>query len=266
MPTMCDELVSSIFLSDPTLSPQEVSQQIATLIERDILPTVLSRLRLPRLPSPLSLKRKELIQIRYGKRRDTDFQENVGFVQDLEKLRLEYDGSDATNEDYYIGGLIGNTQMPFHQVVRHFKKEEESVPEPDIIQQKLGISSLLETPEITMRKPSRLVTFDSNIAEKITSDPNFEMIIADVESKIRTDYGHETLNVYFSFSIRKDMVDPHREKTIIRINLPDCSFDEKMKYWEKIDADIRNVIKALGVTEPERKAINRNLFIHVEPT
>jgi len=187
-------------------------------------------------------------------------------MQDLEKLRLEYDGSDSTNDDYYTGGLIGNTAIPFHQVVRLFKKEEESVPEPDIIQQKLDVSPSLGTPEITIRKPSRLVTFDSSIAKKITSDPKFEMIIADVESKIRTDYGRETLNVYFSFSIRKDIVDPHREKTIIRISLPDCSFDEKMKYWEKIDADVRNVIKALNVTEPERKAINRNLFIHVEPT
>lgn len=266
MPTLRDELVSSILLSNPRLSSQEVSEQIAALIEREILPTVLSKLRLPRLPSPLSLKQRELMQLRYRKGRVTDFRENVGFMQDLEKLRLEYYGSDLTNEDYYTRGLIGNTQIPFHQVVRYFKKKEESPPEPDVIQQKSDVSPSLDTPERIIRKPSRLITFDSNIAEKITSDPNFEMIIADVESKIRKEYDRETLNVYFSFSIRKDIVGPHREKTIIRISLPDCSFDEKMKYWDKIDADIRNVIKTLDVTEPERKAINRNLFTHVEPS
>lgn len=265
MPTLRDELASAILLSDPELSSQEVSEQITNFIEREILPTVLSRLRLPRLPSPLILKQKELMQLRYRKGRIPDSRENVAFVQDLEKLRLKYNGSDVTNDSFFTRGSTSNTQIPFHQVIRRFKKKEESVPEPDIIQEELDVSSSSDIREKT-RKPSRLITFDSNIAEKIMSDPNFEMIIADVESKIRTEYDRETLNVDFSFSIRKDIVDPQREKTVIRVSLPDCSFDEKMRYWDRIDADMRNVIKSLDVTEPERKAINRNLFIHVEPS
>ena len=266
MPTLRDELVSSILLSNPRLSSQEVSEQITALIEREILPAVLCRLRLPRLPTPLSLKQKELRQPRYGKRRVIDFREKVVFMQDLEKLRLEYDGSDLTNEDSYVTALIGDTQIPFHKVVEYFKKKEQPIPEPDIIQQKSDGSPSFDKREKIVKKPSRLITFDSNIAEKITFDPNFEMIIAEVECKIRTEYDREALNIHFSFSIRKDVSDPHREKTIIRISLPDCNFDEKMKYWDKIDADIRNVIKALDVTETDKKTINRNLFTHVEPT
>lgn len=258
--------MSEILLLNPRLSPEEVSGQITTLIEKEILPVAISRIRLPRLPSPISVRRKELIMHRYRKKDVSPLSENVGFVQDLEKLRLEYDGSDSTNEDYYTS-LMDNIPMLLHEESRHdIKEREEPLPKPDIIQQSRDVLPSLKALKKIMRKPPKLITFDSNIIEKITYDPTFEKVIGEVEWGIRGNYSHETLKVYFSFSIRRDIVDSTREKTIIHISLPDSDFDEKMKYWDKIEATVRNVIKTLDVTEPERKMINRNLFTHVEPT
>lgn len=267
MVSLYDQLISEISSSNPGLSPEEVSDQIKILIENEILPMALARIRLPRLPSPISVKREELRGPRYGKERTRPLQKKVTFIQDLEKLRCEFNGSDLTNEDLFLG-LINSTQTPPSQKVRYtVEPNGKALPdEPDIEKERLKDSPSLEKSEGITKKPPRLITFDLSITEKIVNEPLFEKVVGEVESKIRRNYNHETLKIYFNFSIRTDMDDPDREKTIIYVSLPAHSFDEKMELWDKIEADIRDVIKKLNVTETERKTINRNLFTHIEPT
>jgi len=268
MVSLYDQLISEISSSNPRLSPEEVSDQIKILIENEILPAALTRMRLPGLPAPISVKREELRGVRYGMRaRSRPLQNNVTFIQDLEKLRFKFDGLDSTNEDFF-SGLTNDTQIPFGQKVRYIVEPNgKTLPDkPSSMQERLKVSSYLEKSEGITKKPPRLITFDLSITEKIVNEPLFEKVVGEVESKIRRNYDHETLKIYFNFSIRTDMDDPDREKTIIYVSLPTHSFDEKMELWDKIETDIRDVIKKLNVTEPERKAINRNLFTHIEPT
>lgn len=267
MVSLYDQLISEISSLNPELSPEEVSDQIKILIEDEILPTALTRIRLPRLPSPVSVKREELREPRYGKKHTRPLQKKVTFIQDLEKLRCEFNGSDITNEDFFLG-LINSTQIPLSPEVRYIVEPNgKALPdEPDIKKERLKDSPFLKKSEGITKKPPRLITFDLSITEKIVNEPLFERVVGEVESKIRRNYDHETLNIYFNFSIRTDIDDPDREKTIIYVSLPTYSFDEKMELWDKIEADIRDVIKKLNITEPERKAINRNLFTHIEPT
>ena len=266
MVSLSDQLVSEISFLNPQLSPKEISNQISNLIENEILPAAIVRARLPSFPSPISVKREELMAPRYGKLAKTSLQEKVRFIQDLEKLRVEFDGSDLTYEDTFVG-LMDNTQKPFGQEVRVVEPNGKALPdEPDVIQEKLRTSPSLEKGEGIKKKPSRLITFDSNITEKILNEPSFEKVVGEVESKIRRIYDHETLKIYFSFTTRIDSSDPDREKTIIHVSLPDSTFDEKMEFWDKIEVDIRDVIKKLDITESERKAINRNIFTHIEPS
>lgn len=267
MVSLQERLISEISLSNPKLSPQEVSNQITTLIENEILPWVLSRIRLPHLPSPLSVKREELMRPRYGKLvAKRSLQEKVSFIQDLEKLRLKYDGSGLTNEDLLLG-LMDNSQALFAQEMRHDVEPNGKVlpVKSDIIQEGLKSTPSSERMERITKKPFRLINFDTSINEKIARDPSFEKVVGKIESKIRRNYDRETLNIYFKFSTRTDIDDPEREKTIIHISLPTHSFDEKMEFWDKIEADIRDEIKKLSVSRSEKKAINRNMFTHVEP-
>ena len=132
--------------------------------------------------------------------------------------------------------------------------------------EKSKTSPSLEKGEGIRKKPSRLITFDSSITERILNKPSFEKVVGELESKIRKNYDPETLKIYFNFSTRVDIENPDRKKTIIQISLPDSTFDEKMEFWDKIEDDVRDVIKKLNITESERKAINRNIFTHIEPS
>lgn len=267
MVTLHQRLITEIWLSNPRLSPEEVSDQIATLVENEILPRVLTTIRLPPLPSPLHVKREELMGRRYGKlsvRRP--LYEKASFLQELEKLRLRFNGSDMTNEDFFDVSM-NNTQTQFAGGLRFDVPPPEKTlsVKSEVMQKRLRFTPSFGPRNGWLKKPSRLVSFDSSISGKIARDPLFEKIIGQVERGIRSNYGHESLKVFFSFSTRTDIDDPEREKTIIRISLPAHSFDEKMELWKKIEADIREVIRKLDVTEQERKAINRNLFTHMEP-
>jgi len=264
MVSLHNQLVSEISFLNPQLSSKEISDQINILIENEILPAAIIRTRLPSLPSPISVKQEELIARRYGKFAKTPLREKVRLLQDLEKLRVEFNGSGLTYKDIFIG-LMDNTQTPFLEE-RVVESDGRALPnEPDIMQERLKTSPFLEKLEIP-KKLLPLISFDSTINEKIARDPQFEKVVGEVESRVRSEYYSETPRIHFTFSIRTDIDEPDREKTIIRINLPDSSFDKKMEFWDKIEADIRDVIKKLDISEPERKKINRNTFTHIEPT
>jgi len=164
--------------------------------------------------------------------------------------------------------VMNHTQTFIGQEVRYDVPihEKPLSVEPEIIQKRLKSSPSLEIHKGITEKPQRLINFDSSINEKITRDQSFENVVGKIESKIRRKYDRETLKIYFNFSIRTDIDDPKREKTIIRISLPVHNFNKKMELWDKIEADMRDVIRKLSLSEPEKKTINRNLFTHIEPT
>lgn len=266
MASSYDQLISEISFLNPKLSPKGISDCITNLIENEILPAAIARARLPNLPSPISVKREELMAPRYGKFARKPLEEKVRFIQDLEKLRVKFDGSDLTCEDSFTG-FMDNTQTPFGQEVHVLEPNGKALPdEPDTVQEKLKTSSFLERTEEIPKKPYRFISFDSAIVGKIALNPHFEKVVGEIESRIRRNYDRESLEIYFSFSMRTDIDDPKREKTIIRVGLPGSSFEEKMEFWDKIEADVRGEIKRLDVTEHERKKINRNIFIHIDPT
>lgn len=269
MVSLRDQLISEISLSNPELSPKEVSDQILILIQNEILPAAIASARFPNLPSPIRVRQEELFRRRARARvlPKRTLGEKVRFIQDLEKLRSQFDGSCITSEDSFLG-LMNNTQMFFGREVGYdIKSDGKAVSvEPDIVQKRSKSSPSLEGRERKLKKPVPLVDFGSSIKERIVCDPFFEEIVGKLESRIRRNYDRETLQIFFNFSMRTDMDDPHREKIILRISLPSHTFDQKMDLWDKIEADIRDTIEKLDITDSERRAINRNLFTHIEAT
>lgn len=269
MVSLLDQLIYDVTLSNPSLSSEEASNQITALIENEILPEALLRIKMSKLPSPLSLKQEELMRPRI--RKDSRFsgesiQSKVRFIQDLEKLRSGFDGSDLTSEGLY-SGLMASTQIPSGLDVRYDVELDGKLLEskPSILQERTEVTRTLESPERRKEIP-RLIDFDMSIDEKVVRDPIYEKVIGEIESRIRAVYSHENLNIHFKFLIRIDMDDPDREKTVIRITLPNVKFDQKMEFWSKIETNIGDVLKKLNISDSEKKAIGRNLFTYIDPT
>lgn len=267
MSKLIDKLASEIQSSNPDLSSEEISAEIVTLMENEVLPSVIDRLRLPRLPSPMGLRIEAFKQARRrGKQDRHELRNKIGFVRELEKLKCNYYASDSTYSDFGDVDPIDFNRRSTVYFADHWKRRKRRVPlGTGALLPKLGFESSFDMSE---RKPQRIpefLTFDSSISKRIASDPSFEKIIARVECGIRQRF-KDIPSIVFSFSLRKDIDDPTKEKTVIRVRIPNSSFREKMNYWLRIDFEVRKTIKALDLCEAERRAINRNLITHVEST
>ena len=269
MVSLYDQLVFEISAMNPNLSPEQISEKIVMLVQDEIIPDALKRITLPNLPSPVSVKTEELMsrRRRLSARMRTSLQAKASLIQELEKLRVQFDGSGLTNEDYFLD-LTNDTQSPIGQKETYDIMPEKKTlsVEPSIPQERLESSPSLKGRGRAIKKPSQLIVFDSDISENISRDLLFERVIGAIESRIRRNYDRESLEIFFRFSIRTDIDNLDRKKTVIHINLPSHNFDEKMELWDKIESDIRDVIMKLNVTQSEKAVINRNIFTHVEPS
>lgn len=267
MSKLIDEIASEIQLSNPDLSSEEISAEIVSLVENEVLPLVIERLRLPKLPSPIEQRIETFRQTRRrGKSDRNELRNKIGFIRELERLRSDYSASDSTYSDSRAADPIDLNRRPTVSFVDFRKRKKGSVPlGTGAMLPKLESESFLDISKKKPHETSELVAFDSSISKKITSDPCFEKIIASVESGIRQRF-KEIPSIAFNFSLRKDIDDPTKEKTVISVRIPNSSFREKMNYWLKIDFDVRKTIKALDLSEAEMRAINRNLATHVEST
>jgi hypothetical protein len=264
---LIDEVASEIQSSNPYLSPEEISAEIVSLMENEVLPFVVERLRLPRLPSPMEQRIEEFRQTRRrGKQGTDELRNKIGFIRELEKLKCHYHASDSTYSDFKaVDPIDFNRRSTVHFTDYRRRKKGEAPLGTGALLPKLESESFLDISERRAQKTSELVAFDSSFSKKIASDPCFEKIIASVESEIRQSF-KEIPSVAFDFSLRKDIDDPAKEKTVIRVRIPNSNFREKMNYWLKIDFGVRKAIKALDLSEAERRQINRNLVTHVEST
>jgi len=264
-----NHLISEISLLNPGLSPREVSDRIVVLIEKEILPKAIANITLPPLPSPIRIKREELVAPRYGKsvRVQKLVQARTQFMQDIEKLRSKFNGTDSANKDFFFGWR-NDTQVPPSLEVKYEMEpsKEKLIVKPQIIHKPLDASTSLRVREKELIKPSRLINFDLSINEKIALDVIYERVIGALESNIRSNYSVKTLNIFFKFSIRIDTEDSDRQKTIIYIDIPDKNFREKMNLWRRIEGSIRDTIKKLDIPDAEKRLINRNLFTHIMST
>ncbi|MDH5483495.1 MAG: hypothetical protein OEY22_11570 [Candidatus Bathyarchaeota archaeon] len=265
MSNLIDELTAEIQTSNSSYSSEEIANQIVSLVENDILPSAIDRIRLPRLPSPIDLRREHFkIERRRGKKDVDELENRVKFVQELGKLKRDYYFSDLTSVSFQAVDAKDFSQKPFFYDTKYLeRKKDRKLTETEVILPKLEPKSFSDVSEREVEKPHELVTIDLGVSKKIFSDPNFERAIASVESRIREKF-RNVPDISFNISLRQGIDEYTREKTIIHIKIPNSNFKEKMNYWLRIDFEVRNAIKAAGFEEADRKAINRNLVTHIE--
>lgn len=267
MSKLVNELTAEIQSSNPNLTPEEVYAQIVILMEDEILPSVIARLRLPKLPSPIEVQIEKFRKTRRRGQRDGDgLEKKISFIQELEKIRHDHYASDFTYVGFQVDDPKDFNRIPLPYPADHWTRRKKRVPiETDEIPPKLETESFLDVGERKAQKLSDLITFDESISKKIVSDPHFETTLASLESKIREKF-RDIPNISFVFSIRQDVNDPAKGKTVIHVKIPNSSFKDKMNNWLRIDFEVRKTIKELGLAEAEKKAINRNFVTHVEST
>lgn len=265
MSKLITELATEIHSSNPNYSSEEISNRIVTVIENELLPSVIEKLPLPSLPSPIELRIQKFRRQRVrGKKDVAELQKRINFIQELERMRKSYYLSDSTFHELKITEPNAFIQKHIIFPFRSLKEERErALPETDTISPKLEPLSFLDVSEKRTGKSSEPVIFSSEVMKRIASDPNYEKIIASVECRIRERF--KTIpRIAFNFSQRRDIEDPNRKKTVIHVKIPDSIFTEKMNYWLRIEFEVRKAIKSLDVTEAERKSINRNIVTHIE--
>lgn len=262
MVTYKHQLVSEVSKLTKLYSTQKLSEKIVDVINNQILPNAISKANLPKFPSPVSLKQEELMSVRYGRGAQKPLHEKFIFLQDLEKLRYQWNGSELTGTSISTESVATITTefQTFPKIA--FEKKQIKNPFSVEIFPEQEISPTI--PEELEKEPDfKLIKFDTKVSEKIVNIDSYKKFIGRLEATIREKY-----NIgknYFSFSIRVDSDFPEREKTIITIDLPEASFKEKMNFWEKIEAHIKKIINDLNVSEDTKKELNRNLYTHIKP-
>ncbi|MCR3907137.1 MAG: hypothetical protein NUK62_08955 [Tenericutes bacterium] len=263
MQSIRQQLVFEIIGNAPNLTPEEITENIAHIIEKEILPNAINNLNLPTLPSPVTLKHEELMQKRLGNRQHSLLADKVKLIQDLEKLRTKWNGSGVTDE-----GISSYNELSDETVVRHPKNDwdirpirkkilpEHSEPDRDTLP-----SSPITEPQEKPRK-IKFIEFDNEIRKKIVMNPQFEKLMSTIETKFRESFNQERLS--FTFSIKTDSYFPSRERTMINISTLTDDFEENMKLWDAVEDELQKVIDNSPVTEEVRKKINRNIFTNIE--
>ncbi len=264
MPSVQHQLIAEITDTALDLTPDEVSYQITRIIEKEILPDVITNLKLPNLPSPITVRHEELMEKRYGKRSHASLRQKVKFIQDLEKIRTKWNGSAVT--DKTLRPSNGHSNQAYIRFFPRTALDVESIKkpvpnEPNVIVRKQMSSSPLIKPEDVAKK-YKLIEFNNQVINQIVKNPSFEIFISAIESKFRKIFKQNDLS--FIFSIQTDSFYPTTERTMINIIASTNNFEEKMKLWDKVELVLKSVIDNLNVSDDERKEINRNTFTNIE--
>jgi hypothetical protein len=257
-----DQLVSEASKFRQFYPSEELAEKIVDVINEQILPKAINEANLPEFPSPISLKREEFLLARSRKKAEGSLHEKTNFIHDLEKLRYQWNGSELTDVPSFTGSeeTVHTTFQVFPKTELEGKQVEKTISIDE--DKKQDVSSAPFKTLTEESKEDRLIDFDMRVAEKIVNMPLYAGLIGRLECVIREKYSLG--KNFFSFSIRTSDDFPDREKTIITIDLPNTSFEQKMEFWKQIEIHAQKVIEHLDVTSDEKKEISRNLYTQIK--
>jgi hypothetical protein len=256
-----DQLVLEASMSNSNLDQQELSKKIVSIIQRQIVPRAILNAKLPELPSPASVKMEELRAKRYGRYATKHLLEKTTFIQDMEKLRYQWNGSNSTDSELPIDPeekIPVKIKWKPKNEMELGKSEKPSSVEAEIMSDVSPAPSGDSEEEMN----HKLIEFDVNVTEKVVTTPSYADFMAKLESMIRQNYG--TVSGSFHFSIKAVEDFQNKEKTTITITLPDTTFDQKMEFWNKIEMNIQKTIDTLEFTDEEKMDVSKSLFTCVQ--
>jgi hypothetical protein len=281
-PTLIDELIAEVRLHNPAATSQEVSDGIAAIMSKEILPGVLKNLSLPKFPSYRSIETAEARSIKAKRRPGTDtsihLDDRRRIIQQIEyvRTRMGWDGSDdfvpkSHAPDSSSLHYIPKIDLP---APRDALRKEKLKEEPDY--RKTGQPTEEETVNGTFQKMTRppgkkdIIALSETAQRKIASEPIFEAVFKNVEVQLRNIIASRKLETEIDVVCKTDVEISSWNKCVLRVHPPpNLDFNERMNISTIFDITIRKAIKDLKENADSNtieylQNLNRSLFVHID--
>ena len=273
--SLLDELVAQIRASNPNATEDEISDGIDSLLSKEILPSVLKNLSLPKFPSARdeSFEAKRLKSSQGSKvEKLAQVHQRRSLIQQVEQVRtaMGWDGINDTTPKMQIS----NSSSIYPLIRLNFASKNAKIRKPI---KKIEAESEMEKETINATAQKINFLIDKNVIDlsestqrKIVSEPLFETFFKGAEIKMRQAVSTREPETKIEVLCNIDEESPDRTKCLVKIHpRKDLDFKGRMKLSTVFDIIIRTEIRSLQEkADIEGKkylqGINRNLFVHVD--
>ncbi len=269
------EIVSGLHKNAPDASPEDLTNILIKVIEKDILPAAIKNMKLPRPPSPLEIKREQLYLKRMPKRfRNLSTTLKEKLIREFDYIKHQLNGRETDNPSFVPDFFVTDFDTLRIPVDLTFKSSiQVTSPKKDGLSRESILEELTVSPYIKSVKekdkefPKFIIT--EEIQNKIASDLLLREIFRIIEIKIKDFVTTFPSRIDLTVALHKDLELPEWEKTVITISAINFDFDRKMILWEILDSKVRSSLKemmdhASPSERPKIEDFNRNLFTHME--
>jgi hypothetical protein len=279
--TLLEEIISEVKLHNPNATPEEISEGIAAVLDKEILPEILRNVSLPEFPSYRSIAIAEGRGVR-GKRKKAIMKspELVGrrrAIQHVEDIRIElgWDGGDDLMPKAYIADsaslyYLPKADLPLVQeeLDRQLGKDSNLKRDPQPTEKETVNGPFQKFPKQPEMRD--LIVLSETAQRKIVSEPIFEKLFKNIELQLRTLIATRELRTEIDVACKSDIEISSWKKCVFEVHPPpELNFDERMKISTIFDIAIRKEIKELTKNaDPSTieylQSLNRSLFIHID--
>lgn len=278
MSSLFTEIVSELRRNNPDASPEELSESLIEVMEREILPNAIKNMRLPSPPSSLQVRLEELRLRRVKKkfRKPSSLKKRERLIREFEYVKYQFNGGRADSP--FFAPEISLTDLDNPKRLLFELSNNPSVQEVFLKKDGISIESIPKErtviPYTKLVKEKEKVKFPKfvitqEIQNKIVSDSLFRDIFRAIEITVKGFVTTYPSKIDLTASLHTDLEIPEWKKVVLGINAPGVDFDQKMTLWDIIDAKIREAIAEImqHAGPSERRSIediNRNLFTRME--
>lgn len=279
MSNVLTKLIYDTKKQNPDVSLETIRNGIINSIEKEIIPSALRQVNVPKFPTPAELASYKFREKRKKQKFKThSFRKTLTLWQQVEYVKHQLNGEKKESSSLYeLNDLDSSTIQPVD-----YYNPSNSVQ--SIIEEKDGftvseehyggklkkpspLESMIPYPVISRPQANGRINFkiSKEITKKITTNQLWRRLISGIELNLRRLASSYTSPMSFNINVRKDIELSNWEKTILSIDVPEMDFERKMILWEIIDKNIRKTIqnRTDNLKKSDKKKaeqINRNIF------
>lgn len=281
--SLLSQIVSEIALKYPQASPEDIANILINSIETEILPNAIRTMVLPPPPSKMKvLLEKKREERRRKKHRASILEDKMELARNFESLKYRLSGEEVDNtsrRSVLMEKGLDDLAMPMYgslgaSSVREYVERRDGIPLPkgagfSRFGRKLAREKSYPYTRGMFEEETKTKFFiDSEVQNRLLSDPLFMNVVSSIEVFLR-DIAGRYPEASFSILKKSDPQIPTWEKIIVKLTIPNSSFDQKMRIWDYIDMGLRRTLcKVAQESYPSRigeiEDVNRRLFTHVD--
>jgi hypothetical protein len=274
--TLLEEIVTEVKLRNPDALPEEIFEEVATMLSKEILPQVIKNISLPKFPTyrqvmlSQSKRTKSKIETKAHPPKSLGYTRNM--IQEIESVRNEmgWDGIDDSKPKMFIT----DSTNPYHLQKNIFRLSREDLKiktnikeAPEKEREEIANATAQKMP---MKPDKNILELSESVQRKIVTEPIFGLVFKSVELKLRNIIATRNLSTEVDVICKSDIEIPTWNKCVLTAHPPaKINFDERMNISTIFDITIRTVINEMKKDADEKtldylRNLNRNFFVHVD--